>query len=276
MNDISRVLLKMFLDRREYRGATEFSFGWRPAKGNHHRLRIQARDGSFRTTVMLRKATSDVPTFEQIFGYNSFNLRYLPRWNQISAAYDNRDLNYKPLILDLGANIGLASLYFAKNWPNAEIVAVEPDADNYQLMLQNVSGLKNLYPIQAAVACEDGAVLITNPEAEDWAYRTETAQEGVTGTVPAISIDSIMKLPQLCGRFRPFIAKIDIEGFESNLFSKNTDWVASFPIIIIELHDWMVDKNGSSRAFLQTIAKYDRDFFFRGENVYSLSRDLDL
>jgi FkbM family methyltransferase len=276
MNDISRVLLKMLLDRREYRGATEFSIGWQLGKNNYHRLRIQARDGPFKTTVLLRRTTSDVRTFEQIFAYNSFNLRHLPRWNQISTAYDKRDLNYKPLILDLGANIGLASLYFAKNWPDAEIVAVEPSTDNYQLMLQNVSALKNLHPIQAAVACEDGAVLITNPEAEAWAYRTETAHEGATGTVPAISIDSIMNMPQNSGRFRPFIAKIDIEGFESNLFSKNTDWVASFPIIIIELHDWMVGKNGSSRAFLQTIAKYDRDFFFRGENVYSVSRDLKL
>lgn len=276
MKNIARAMLKMFLDRREYRGATEFSFGWRPAKDNCHRIRIEARDGDFESTVMLRRDTSDIPTFEQVFAYNSFNLRHLPRWGAISAAYSHYDPNRKPLILDLGANIGLASLYFAKNWPNAEIVAIEPVSDNYQLMLQNLAGRRNVHPVHAAVACEDGIVRITNPGAEMWAYRTETTQEGNEGTVPAMSIASIMKLPQLGGESVPFIIKIDIEGFESNLFSKNTEWVASFPIIIIELHDWMADQRGSSRAFLQTIAKYDRDFFFRGENIFSLSRDLSL
>jgi hypothetical protein len=36
----------------------------------------------------------------------------------------------RPLILDLGANIGLATLYVAKNWPKAHIIAVEPNKAN--------------------------------------------------------------------------------------------------------------------------------------------------
>jgi hypothetical protein len=45
------------------------------------------------------------------------------------------------------------------------------------------------------------------------------------------------------------------------LFSKNTDWVALFPVIIIELHDWLMPGEGRSNNFLRTIAQHDRDFW---------------
>ena len=36
------------------------------------------------------------------------------------------------------------------------------------------------------------------------------------------------------------LIKIDIEGGESELFEKNIEWIEKFPLIIIELHDWML------------------------------------
>ena len=38
----------------------------------------------------------------------------------------------------------------------------------------------------------------------------------------------------------PFIVKVDIEGFEADLFSANTQWVGRTPIIITELHNWLI------------------------------------
>ena len=72
----------------------------------------------------------------------------------------------------------------------------------------------------------------------------------------------------------PYIAKIDIEGFEKDLFSKNTDWITLFPIIIIELHDWLMPREGSSNNFLRSIAQHDRDFLPFGENIISIAHDL--
>jgi FkbM family methyltransferase len=95
-----------------------------------------------------------VAAFREIFGTNEYNLRRLARWHEILALYAHVE---RPLILDLGANIGLATLYFAKNWPKAYIVAVEPDEENFRLMLANLDGLSNVKPVNAAVASEDGA-----------------------------------------------------------------------------------------------------------------------
>ncbi len=38
---------------------------------------------------------------------------------------------------------------------------------------------------------------------------------------------------------RRFI-KIDIAGFEEDLFSKCTEWIDAFPVLMVELHDGML------------------------------------
>ena len=68
--------------------------------------------------------------------------------------------------------------------------------------------------------------------------------------------------------------KVDIEGAEKDLFRSNTEWVAVTPIIIVELHDWLLPKGGTSRPFLQCVSKLDRDFVYLGEDVYSIANDL--
>ena len=74
----------------------------------------------------------------------------------------------------------------------------------------------------------------------------------------------------------PFIVKIDIEGGESALFSTNTEWVATTPLIIIELHDWLLPGKAASRSFLQCIAGQDRDFVYIGENIFSIDNNLTM
>ena len=50
-------------------------------------------------------------------------------------------------------------------------------------------------------------------------------------------------------------------------------WMNRTPIIIIELHDWMLPGEGTSLPFLKQVAQLDREFIYIGENVFSISRD---
>lgn len=56
-------------------------------------------------------------------------------------------------------------------------------------------------------------------------------------------------------------------------FASNTEWKT--PVVVIELHDWLLPKQGSSEAFLQCISRQSRDFVFRGDNVFSIAHTFD-
>ena len=77
---------------------------------------------------------------------------------------------------------------------------------------------------------------------------------------------------------KPFLIKIDIEGFESKLFSKNYEWLNEFKVIIIEIHDWMLPKEFNSfnflRALVETMSKKSkRDLLILEENLISIRID---
>lgn len=74
---------------------------------------------------------------------------------------------------------------------------------------------------------------------------------------------------------QPFIIKIDIEGSENALFLKNTEWVDLFPVLVLELHAWMLPGTANSGPFLREIAVRDRDFVYHGENIFNISNKLD-
>src|SRR5690349_22538922 len=65
--------------------------------------------------LYIRNHTSDVQAFEQIFLAEDYNFALT---------------NVSPrLIVDAGANVGYASIYFANKFPNATILAVEPETN---------------------------------------------------------------------------------------------------------------------------------------------------
>jgi FkbM family methyltransferase len=263
----AKLLTKLFLDRRPHRGLSEFAFGFPVPSRRYWRLKVKAP--GFRRTVTLRRHTSDIATFHRVFLTNAYNLRRLTRWNEILALYARIE---RPLILDLGANIGLMTLYFAKNWSKAHIIAVEPDERNFRLLKANIEGMSNITPIEGAVASENGAVQIANPHDEARALRTERVNSIGPNSIKAYSIRTLMGFAP---EAQPFIAKINIEGFESELFSQNTEWIKSFPIIILGLHDFMLPGQGSSNNFLRRISMENRDFIPLGENIVSIANDGD-
>ena len=136
-------------------------------------------------------------------------------------------------------------------------------------MLFRSAGL-NVEVFEAAIGAQDGTLLLSNPEGSDWAFRV--GKHGAT-PVPVIAVRTLLAAPATTGYF-PFIFKIDIEGGEEYLFSEDTGWVDDFPLLIIELHDWMLPFSGSSRGFLRTVAALDFDIVHRGENIFCFHRRL--
>lgn len=65
----------------------------------------------------------------------------------------------------------------------------------------------------------------------------------------------------------PFIAKVDIEGFEEDLFSENLDWLKEIFVLFIEPHDWLMSGRRTSRNFQRALAQHDFQILIRGENL---------
>ncbi|MGH9477508.1 MAG: FkbM family methyltransferase [Terriglobales bacterium] len=231
-----------------------FHFRFRPGPGGSLRARITPRRGAAAATVELRPGTSDRRVFQQMFLEDEFWLLDLARWPELETAP-------APLLLDLGANIGLASLALHFQLPRARILAVEPDPANYAQLCRNAAAVTAIVPVHAAVAPRDGWVRIANPHGATAGFRTAPVAEGCPAAIAARSMES------LCAGEPPLIVKMDIEGAERDLFSGDCAWLARTRLLIVEPHDWALPGQGISRGLLAALAARGGDIIVRGEHL---------
>ncbi|MBV8538835.1 MAG: FkbM family methyltransferase [Alphaproteobacteria bacterium] len=227
---------------------------------------IRDRKTGRRMTFRIRDE-SDYCTLENTFLEENYRLLRLARAPEIASAYERiLARGQAPLIVDCGANIGLTAAYFSAKFPRAKIIAIEPNEANLRLARLNCPSPQVEF-VQAGIASECKKGRIVDPGRGNDAFRVDPDP---LGSLDLISVDSLLER-QDGAEVRPFIIKIDIEGFEHELFSQNTAWIERFPLLIIELHDWLLPKRGTSANFLRAIAALDRDFVYIAENVFSLS-----
>lgn len=226
---------------------------------------LDKRKGRF--FYLYSRGFADSQTADEIYTKSDYDIGFLARANDISDKYHDMVARGKtPLIIDCGANIGLASRYFAQCYPAAKIVAVEPDKSNIEMAKKHCANLSNVDLRLAAVGAEAGFAEITNSDASSNAFQVKrTAQ---TGGLQFVTINQLLGEES---NTELFMVKIDIEGFERDLFVKNTGWLTDCYLLIIELHDWMLPRSASSNSFLRAVSLESRDFVFRRENVFSIS-----
>jgi FkbM family methyltransferase len=223
---------------------------------------------------LFRQQSSDEAIVKSVLVVRQYDFSRLARAAELAEFAQRAGANgRRPLIIDAGANIGAASLFFCVHYPRAAVVAIEPERQNFELLCRNVAGL-DVETICGSMSPHAGRARVVDSGRGHWAFRTAPAAEvdAAAGTVPNVTINDIYRARG--AGFFPFIVKIDIEGAESDVFAKNTDWVARTPIVMVELHDWLMPKAGTSRPFLQSVAAEPRDFIIVGENIFSISHSL--
>jgi hypothetical protein len=123
----------------------------------------------------------------------------------------------------------------------------------------NARARPRILALAAAVGSEPGFASIQNLGL-GWAAQTTRSEKGV----PIITMETIF---ENVVQGTPFIAKIDIEGFEGDLFSKNTEWLEEIYVVFIEPHDWMLPGKMTSQTFQRAMAKHDFELLISGENI---------
>jgi FkbM family methyltransferase len=230
--------------------------------------------GATSRRLYYRRSRSDEVVIQQTFVDQQYDLGRIKRARELFDFVRHREATGgRPLIVDAGANIGASCVYFASTFANARVVAIEPDLENFNLLTKNAEGA-NVEVLHGAVSSAAGLARLSDPGEGPCGYRTQIVapEEADSDTVPRITVNQIYE--SHAAPYFPFIVKVDIEGAELDLFSGNTEWVARTPLLIVELHDWLLPRAGTSRSFLQCISTLDRDFVYIGENVFSIANDL--
>jgi FkbM family methyltransferase len=138
-------------------------------------------------------------------------------------------------LIDLGANIGLTSLWFAHRYGCSTVIAVEPSPENARIARLNLER-NNIKAevIEAAVGAQDGTA-----QFEDH----EDSNRGHVGSggrvVSVVSMDTLLrKLPPGAD---VDLVKIDIEGGEGPLLQENLGWLGRVKSLIAEFHPQIID-----------------------------------
>ncbi|MDX2150157.1 MAG: FkbM family methyltransferase [Bryobacteraceae bacterium] len=168
--------------------------------------------------------SSDFDVFRQVF--------VLEEYGCARAIKDPR------CIIDLGANVGFASAYLLTCFPDASLLAVEPDPANYELLKQNLAPYGGRARPVLGAAWSRNATLRLMPgvygDGREWATMVASSEEGEAGSVAGFDV------PTLCGMLGTDgidLLKIDIERSELELFDRSTcHWLDKVRNICIELH----------------------------------------
>jgi len=182
----------------------------------------------------------------------------------VCQQYDLPFVNHSPrLIIDGGANVGFATRFFAHKFPQARILAVEPDPSNFALLVENTARLPNVTPLQAAIWSRTAGMDLENPSAPGWSRRVRETGTAAGG-VQAVTIPDLLELAKLD---QIDVLKLDIEGAEVELFSQGSgDWLDRVETIVVELHDRF--RPGCAEAFYGAIRGHGFQEWRKGENLF--------
>ena len=174
----------------------------------------------FAAPLKLRYGTSDIAAFEKIFVWGEYAIRHQGK---------------AKTIIDCGANIGLSVIWFAARHPNARIVALEPDSENYALLLENTRHLENLVTLRAGVWGRTCALTLANPGAASDSYQYNESPSSSAEKIKAFDIETLRSNHQM---ETIDLLKMDIEGAEEFVFVDGCNkWLAVTSQLVIEIHN---------------------------------------
>ncbi|MFD2515652.1 FkbM family methyltransferase [Pontibacter locisalis] len=170
--------------------------------------------------VFLRNNHSDFQVFSQIF---------------IDKEYQT-DSSIEPnIIIDCGANIGLATLFFMRYFPYSHYIVIEPEMGNFNMLTQNLSKYPNVTLINKAVWNKKGHIVIKDNGWGNAGFTVQETRSSEVDSIETISINDIIKdynLKQID------ILKLDIEGSEEQIFLETYDqWQSKVDLIFVEIHE---------------------------------------
>lgn len=199
------------------------------------RIEISVHANALACRVVLRRNTSDLAAFGQVL----MRREYAPVVDLVRQHCSAESIR---VIVDVGANIGLTSVYLSSFFRNALVVAIEPSPSNFAMLEGNlrINNVKAI-ALQKALHSAHGRVSMRNTfrDRRDWSTQVVVSEdERDIEAVPLATVMSELSLDTVD------ILKIDIEGHEAELFADHDflRGLEEISFIAIEIHDELADR----------------------------------
>ena len=165
-------------------------------------------------------------------------LSFCPQWQDIfiKRTLDFSTTSARPRILDCGAKVGVASLFFRRRYADAHITAFEADPALFALLDANLSanGADSVERRNVAVWTSDGSLT----------FRSEGSDSGMIESLPGAVDGRSVVVPSL--RLRDVIAaepaidllKLDIEGAEDAVLADCEPVLDRVRAMVMDLHEF--------------------------------------
>ncbi len=173
-------------------------------------------------------------------------------------------------IIDGGANIGVETARFHFHYPDAHIIAVEAAKRNFSYLEKNFKEnekvdcvLGGLWPIKTNLN-------VHSPAASMESFVVEETEKENLESIKAFPIQELMDRKNWK---QIDILKLDIEGAEYELFTKNyKSWIDKVNVLIFEVPD--VDRAGATQVIFKALADLNFNTFHCGENLVLIKNHL--
>jgi FkbM family methyltransferase len=189
--------------------------------------RLELRDG---TVLFYRTNKADLDIFREVFMQEVYRLP--------------ERLRPAGVLVDLGANIGMASVWYSRRYGIDRVVAVEPVPANVAILRKNLTANSVTHEIvPATVGPRRGEVSFSTDQRPGEGHIVENGTSDFT--VEMVTMDDV-----LTDVTRPIaLLKMDIEGGEGPLINEGSpSWLRDVQIIAAELHPQYLDVAAMTEA----------------------------
>lgn len=196
---------------------------------------LQAREG-----ISVEVPDRMMHTAKELFFTDDYRL------DRIKA--DVLRLTDRPVVVDVGANVGYFAAFCFTRFPKATVISVEPIPKNLSLLETNrsMNSDKDWKVFEGAVSNSDGEITIKFDDSDSFttaasAYEMNAGSDEIT--VHSIRLEKLMEENQL---ERIHILKLDCEGSEYDiLYSLGPDTLKRIAFVSMETHEVDSDRKNN-------------------------------
>ncbi len=157
---------------------------------------------------------------------------YMHQEIMVNEIYDFNPVNNDNItIIDAGANIGLATIFFKKRYPKSQVIAFEPDPEIFETLKYNIlsGNFKDVTLIQKGLAKNSGHYSF-KPDKSDGGRMSNTGEKAMP--IETTVLSSYLNQPI------DFL-KIDIEGQEVEVLEECSHLLCNVQNLFVEYHSFV-------------------------------------